>query len=76
MREKTSRSILKTISWRAIGTVDTILISYFVIGDLKWALSIGGIELFTKMGLYFLHERTWNKIKFGKEEKYPVGYHI
>jgi uncharacterized membrane protein len=76
VREKTYRSILKTISWRAIGTADTILISYFVIGDLKWALSIGGIELFTKMGLYFLHERTWNKIKFGKEEKYPVGYQI
>jgi len=76
VREKTSRSILKTISWRAIGTVDTILISYFVIGDLKWALSIGGIELFTKMGLYFLHERTWNKIKFGKEQRHPIGYHI
>lgn len=76
MKEKTYRSIAKTISWRTIGTIDTVLISWFVIGDITWAMSIGGVELFTKMGLYFLHERTWNKIKFGKEDKHPVDYHI
>lgn len=76
MREKTYRSIAKTISWRTIGTLDTILISWLIIGDITWAMSIGGVELFTKMGLYFIHERTWNKIKFGKEEKHPLDYHI
>ena len=76
MKEKTYRSIAKTISWRTIGTIDTVLISWLVIGDITWAMSIGGVELFTKMGLYFLHERTWNKIKFGKEDKHPVDYHI
>lgn len=76
MKEKTYRSVLKTISWRTIGTIDTILISYVVIGDLKWAMSIGGVELFTKMGLYFIHERTWNKIELGREKKHPVDYHI
>lgn len=76
MKEKNYRSILKTISWRTIGTIDTILISYFVIGDLKWAMSIGGVELFTKMGLYFVHERTWNKIQLGKEKEHPIDYHI
>jgi len=76
MKEKTYRSIVKTISWRTVGTIDTILISYLVIGDLKWAMSIGGVELFTKMGLYFVHERTWNKIKFGIEKEHPIDYHI
>jgi len=76
MKEKTYRSIAKTISWRTIGTIDTVLISWLVIGDLTWAMSIGGVELFTKMGLYFIHERTWNKIKFGKEEKHPIDYNI
>jgi len=76
MKDKTYRSILKTISWRTIGTIDTILISYLVIGDMKWAMSIGGVELFTKMGLYFIHERTWNKIQLGREKKHPIDYHI
>ncbi|MCC5924318.1 MAG: DUF2061 domain-containing protein, partial [Crocinitomicaceae bacterium] len=37
-----------------------------VIGDVTLAFSIGSLELFTKMILYFLHERTWNKINWGK----------
>ncbi len=66
MAEKAYRTVVKTISWRTIGTLDTILISYFITGDLKMAASIGSIELFTKMGLYYFHERAWNKITFGK----------
>lgn len=64
--EKPIRSVLKTISWRVIGTVDTILISWIITGQIALALSIGSIELVTKMVLYFFHERIWNKIKWGK----------
>ncbi len=64
--EKAYRSVAKTISWRTIGTLDTIIISYFITGDLTMAASIGSIELFTKMALYYFHERAWNKISFGK----------
>jgi uncharacterized membrane protein len=64
--EKTSRSILKSISWRIVGTIDTIIISFLVTGTLQFALQIGVVELVTKMGLYFFHERLWNKIKWGK----------
>jgi len=64
--EKPMRSVLKTISWRVIGTVDTILISWIITGQIALALSIGSIELVTKMVLYFFHERIWNKIKWGK----------
>ena len=56
-------SLLKTISWRILGTIDTITISYIVTGQIRSALSIGGFEVFSKMILYYLHERAWNKAK-------------
>ncbi|MFI0428445.1 DUF2061 domain-containing protein [Mariniflexile sp. HMF6888] len=65
-KEKPLRSVVKSISWRLIGTLDTILISWLITGQLKLAFSIGSIELVTKMVLYFFHERIWNRIKWGK----------
>ena len=74
--EKKRRSIVKTISWRTVGTIDTIIISWIVIGDLNFAVTIGGIELFTKMALYFFHERAWNKINFGRVKETAIEYEI
>lgn len=54
-------SALKTLSWRVIGTLDTILISYLLTGKFDLALGIGGIEVFSKMILYYIHERAWVK---------------
>ncbi len=65
--EKPIRSIVKSISWRIVGTIDTILISWVITGKLTTAFSIGSIELITKMVLYFFHERIWNNIKWGKK---------
>ncbi len=56
-----TKSIFKTISWRVIGTIDTMLIAYFLTGEITVAASIGSIEVFTKMILYYFHERLWNK---------------
>lgn len=64
--ERITRSIAKTISWRLVGTLDTIIISWIITGEITMALSIGSIELVSKMLLYFFHERAWNKIKWGK----------
>ncbi len=64
--EKIKRSLAKTISWRIIGTIDTVLISWVITGTIALALSIGAIELVSKMILYFFHERIWNTIKWGK----------
>lgn len=64
--ERPLRSVVKAISWRIIGTLDTVAISWFLTGKLTLAFSIGSIELFTKMILYFFHERAWNQIKWGK----------
>lgn len=66
-QERFSRSLLKSISWRIVGTLDTIIISYLITGKLAFALSIGGIELVTKMILYVVHERVWNKINWGRK---------
>ncbi|TDN90451.1 putative membrane protein [Salegentibacter sp. 24] len=65
--EKPLRSILKTVSWRIVGTLDTILISWVLTGKIETALAIGSVELVTKMILYFAHERIWNLISFGKQ---------
>jgi len=65
--ETSLRSVLKSLSWRFVGTIDTVLISWLVIGDVSLAFAIGSVELITKMILYFFHERMWNKIKWGKQ---------
>lgn len=62
-KERIRRSLAKTVSWRVIGTIDTVLISWIVTGTAALALSIGAIELISKMILYFFHERVWNIIK-------------
>jgi len=64
--ENVKRSIAKTVSWRLIGTLDTVFISWLITGTLALAFSIGALEFVSKMVLYFFHERAWNKIKWGK----------
>jgi uncharacterized membrane protein len=76
MGERHYRSIAKAISWRVTGTMDTIIISYLITGgQTKVAISIGCVELFTKVALYYAHERVWNRLSFGKD-KPADDYHI
>ena len=63
--ERHYRSLVKAISWRVTGTLDTILIAFLITGHAKWALSIGFVELFTKIFLYYVHERIWTRLSFG-----------
>ncbi|MCR9144847.1 MAG: DUF2061 domain-containing protein [bacterium] len=78
MEEQHYRSVLKAVSWRVTGTLDTMLISYLVTGNLAAAASIGFLEVFTKMGLYYGHERIWSRLKFGRKVKEipPPDYQI
>jgi uncharacterized membrane protein len=64
-----TRSFAKAISWRTTGTVDTMIISWVVTGNVKFAVSIGLVEVFTKSLLYYAHERVWLKIPFGQLSK-------
>ena len=54
-------SVCKAITWHILGTLDTMVISYFLTGNIKVAFSIGSFEVFTKMVLYFIHEKVWAK---------------
>ena len=64
------RHILKTITWRIVGTLDTMILSWIITGSLKVGLAIGGVEVITKMVLYYFHERAWYKFSnFGLDDK-------
>ena len=62
------RSVAKTFLWRGIATTDTIIISRIITGSWTEGLSIGIIEVFTKMILYYFHERAWNRSDWGLED--------
>lgn len=63
------RHVMKTITWRLIGTIDTILIGWVISGNPLIGLKIGSVEIITKMILYYLHERVWYKTNFGVRKK-------
>ncbi len=69
------RSIVKAVSWRATGSIDTFVVSFIITGKPIIALSISGVEVFTKILLFYLHERLWNKLKFGRKN-YEPEYNI
>ena len=62
------RHLAKTLTWRIIGTIDTMMLAWLISGDPTIGLQVGGIEVFTKMLLYYVHERVWYKFKFGVNE--------
>lgn len=64
-REGIKRSGMKTGTWRMIASLDTFLLAFFFTGNIGTALSIGGLEIVTKLVLYFFHERAWSRVKFG-----------
>ncbi len=66
MRETRIRSFAKVLSWRVIGTIDTMVIAFFLTWSVTISLGIGGIEVFTKIILYYFHERLWNVVSWGK----------
>jgi len=72
-KESHIRSIIKGISWRIIGTIDTMLLSYLITGNLQQALKIGFTEVFTKILLYWLHERVWQYFLVGKQQSRVIS---
>jgi len=67
MIETTARSLVKAISWRITGTSATFAISYAILGDFAVSGTIAGIQLTFNTILYFLHERVWNMVRWGRE---------
>ena len=60
------RSLVKTISWRLTGTFCTFLISFIILGDITISSKIALIQLILNTIMFYIHERIWNIIKWGK----------
>ncbi len=67
--ESKKRHIAKTITWRFIGTMDTMLLAWIISGNPMTGLKIGFAEVITKMALYYFHERVWYKMDYGLEQR-------
>ena len=67
MQETTTRSVVKTISWRVCGSGATFAISYAILGDFAVSGTIAVIQLTFNTVLYFMHERIWNWISWGRK---------
>jgi uncharacterized membrane protein len=63
------RHLIKTITWRILGTLDTMLLAWIISGNALTGLKIGFAEVLTKMILYFIHEKVWYRINFGLEHR-------
>ncbi len=69
IKSSNKRHILKTFSWRGIGTLDTIVLGWIITGNPLTGLKIGGAEVITKMILYFCHEKLWYRIGYGLDRR-------
>ena len=72
-RESHLRSLLKGLTWRVLATLTTICVAYFILHErdnaLHEAAMIGAVEFFAKLGIYYLHERAWQKVPIGTVRK-------
>ena len=62
------RSFAKGVSWRFIGSMDTFILSWLVTGNPVWAVSIASAEAVTKITLFYLHERAWRLVRWGRHD--------
>ena len=65
------RHVAKTITWRIVGTIDTMILGWIISGNPMTGVKIGGLEVVTKMVLYFIHERVWFKVNYGLPHRHP-----
>lgn len=63
------RSVVKATSYRIFGTLSTVLISWVITRQWKFAVTIGFFEFFGKIIVYYLHERLWNRIEYGRKSR-------
>lgn len=63
-----SRSLAKAVTWRLTGSVDTFILGLLITGSVGIAGSISGVELITKIALFYLHERAWTFVSWGKRK--------
>ena len=74
MMESNTRSLAKAVSYRLLGSATTGMVVFLWTGKLAISLGVGALDMIAKIGLYFLHERIWNHISFGRPK--PPEYEI
>jgi uncharacterized membrane protein len=62
------RSLAKAVSWRVVGSADTFILSLIFTGNARYAISIASAEALTKIALYYIHERAWRRVRWGRLE--------
>lgn len=65
-----SRSVVKAISWRIVGSIDTLILGFIFTQSVKISMSIASTEVLTKIFLYTMHERAWSHTRFGLRKKF------
>ena len=73
IRESHQRSLIKAISWRVTGSVDTFVLSWLITGNAQFAGTIASTEVVTKILLYYFHERAWSLVPWGNRPARPAG---
>jgi uncharacterized membrane protein len=68
------RSIVKAITWRTGGTIVTFAVAWFVTGSIHFSAKIGVLDTIVKIGVFYFHERLWNRLNFGRPK--PPEYQI
>ena len=74
-RETHGRSLAKALSWRILGTLATAALVFLFTRKLVLSLTVGGVEFVTKIGLFWLHERVWDRLQYGKQVREPPAAH-
>lgn len=80
VRERPIKSVVKAITWRLVASGTTFILALFFFHDDPYATEkaggIAGAEAIIKMVLYFLHERAWNVVRWGKMRVYVRHYNM
>jgi adenylylsulfate kinase len=71
-RETHARSVIKALSWRISGTAATTALVFAITRRMTLSLAVGGLEFASKVGLFWLHERIWDRLRFGREQIRPA----
>lgn len=74
IRDSHSRSIVKALSWRVLATAITVSVVLIITGKIRLAAEIGLLDTLIKLGVYYLHERIWNRVPYGRVK--PPEYTI
>ena len=71
-RETQARSVAKSLSWRLLGTVSTAVLVFIFSGRIVLSIAVGTAEFFAKLGLYWVHERVWDRLNYGRRQVEPA----